>query len=113
MLRYNNAPSFWRMPESMYHQVLQQLWIEVLPLRIVLLDQPDLPCALPVLDCHGGHHVLMQLIPSQCMHMIFTGKSSNCIALVFPDALDEVRGNAINLGDYVQSSAGSSGEPVV
>src|SRR5436190_15832224 len=59
----------------------QQLRIQVTPLRILFLDQLDLPLSLPLLQLPFAHHhrerALVQLEPDQLVDAVLLGESAD------------------------------------
>jgi hypothetical protein len=74
------------------------VFIQIIPFRIALFDQPQLPYSLPRLDlfftyyrAFGG---LVNFIPDKKMNVIFLRKPVCQIVFMLVNALDEVGGNA-------------------
>jgi len=74
-----------------------QIGIQIVPLRICLLDQFQLPASLPFFDrllpCNRGDHALMRLVPYQFVNAVAFGESFDKVALMLPHALDHVGGH--------------------
>ena len=89
----------------------QQFIIQIPPLRIYLLNQPDLPRALPLLDLlltdDGVADVGMLFKIHQAMDLILPGKALPHIGFMLPDALYQLAGDA-----GVERAVSSAGEDV-
>ncbi len=72
--------------------------IKVLPRRVVLLNQRQLPPPSPFFDGllrgDGSLHALVELIPDQLVNPVATGETDSQVIPVFPNPLDQVRGDA-------------------
>jgi hypothetical protein len=77
---------------------LSQGGIQVDPMRVFLLNQPDLPVTLPILDSlfakYGRFHGFMKFEPYEPMHVISVGETLHDVIFVPPDALDQVARNS-------------------
>ena len=78
------------------------LWVkrrvQVEPVGIVRLDQPDLPVAAPFLDGffarNGGCRVVVSLEPDETIDTVFGGEARKCFLFVLRYTPDEVFGDA-------------------
>ena len=87
--------------------------IEIIPLRIELFNEPQLPFPLLFFDLFFPNdsrmHVLMKFIIHKNMDMIFFSKSSYNIIFVFPYPLGQiacyacVKGSIFLTGQYIHS----------
>ena len=69
---------------------------QIVPVRIVLLDQSDLPVPVPafqaLLPLEGGAHIVSLLEVDKPMHAILIGKAFDDAILVLVDPPNEVTG---------------------
>ncbi len=90
---------------------IQQLIIQIPPLRILFLNQSDLPRAFPLLDLlltsDSVADVAMPLLIHQAMDLILPGESFYQIVLMLPHASRHVMGDA-----GVERAVSSAGEDV-
>ena len=71
-----------------------QILVKVIPMRVVFLNQPDLPIALPCLDLifarFGGLSRVVHFIPDKPLHIVFSGESRAPTLFVIPDTVGDV-----------------------
>src|SRR5262245_30104915 len=71
---------------------------EVAPVGIGLLDQTNLPGAMPFLDLllanDGGLRSLVRLVPDQALHTVFLGEALEPLVPMLPHATIGVAGDA-------------------
>src|SRR5688572_2012216 len=86
------------MPAEAGIQVLNDLRIEVVPVRIPFFNQFDLPVAAPflqvLLTSDGRHHIVAYLEVDQCMNLILLRETIYRVGFVLPDALCEITRHA-------------------
>src|SRR5260221_12369789 len=80
------------------HALKRQVIIKVAPLRIIALDECELPLAPPTLDAHLAQdrirHGVMEFDIDECMHAIFSGEACDRVRSMLEDPAREVTGNA-------------------
>src|SRR5689334_3474336 len=90
---------------------LIQLDIEVAPLRVHLVDQPQLPGAPPPLDgvfaMARVDDALVRLVPDQDRDVVVTREAQRELVLVLPDTPREVSGRA-----HIQRADATAGEDI-
>ena len=68
------------------------------PMRVMFVDQVDLPRSMPVLQLlfafYRGLHFTKQLKMDKAIHRVFRAISRQCVIPMLPHATDKVRGNA-------------------
>jgi hypothetical protein len=71
---------------------------KVKPLRVLRLDQFDLPRALPFFDllfaAKRRFPIVVSFVPDKPIDTIFGGEARNRFRLVFPDTLRQIGGDA-------------------
>ena len=75
--------------------VIDKVRIQIMPVRICLLNQLNLPGSLPFLDGflaqNCGFHRLVHFEPDECMDSMLFREAFDCVSLVFVHALDQIR----------------------
>ena len=91
--------------------MIDDIRIQITPVRVREFDQLDLPCALPFLDrllaWDGGIEGRVLLEPDEVVQAVLLGKPIDEIVLVLPDASDQVGGDT-----YIQGSVVLAGEDI-
>ena len=86
-----HQPSFPRTRESTSADFV----VQVQPLRIIFLDQLNLPRASPLLErlfsSYGAFHRSVNLIPDKTVNTVALRESFHEVILMLPDTLDEIR----------------------
>ena len=73
------------------HTLSNNLFPQILPVRVLFLDQIQLPGPVPLLylllACNRRHHVLVQLVIKQIVNAVFFREAVNLIVFVLPSSL--------------------------
>ena len=81
-----------KMPERVIQ--LQQLIIQVIPLRVGFLNQANLPSAFPFLDRflarYRGYHITTGFIPHQLVNTVALCKPFGLIVFMLPNPLGQI-----------------------
>ena len=77
---------------------LNNLIIQIVPIRVRTFNQIQFPQSLPFLDAllsrNRGRHRFMHFVPDQGVYMVRLGKPCNEVIFVLPHALNQVRRHA-------------------
>lgn len=130
MLKFRNPPraddehgrSRRRQPTSNLprnRRPIEHRFIEIVPTRIVTLNQVDLPLARPALDrslaLDGVSHLVVDFVPDQALEAVAAGEAANPFAML-DDAAAELAGDAgveraaIVVGHHVDGDPGVGGD---
>ncbi len=93
----SESPSDSLLTQRPSSQPADKIRIQITPIRIDVLDQPQLPCPRPVfqgfLSRNGRCHGLVRLEPDQPMHAIAAGEACDEIVAVLPCTTRKIRGH--------------------
>jgi hypothetical protein len=83
---------------SVGHPLPGNLIIQIFPLRVHLIDEPQLPCAIPLLQLflarNCGQWCCSDFVPHQLMDIVLFGEALDGVGFVFPYAANEIICNA-------------------